>query len=219
MKRSGTRGLPWCDSCKAPRHWRHRRQSSHARNLKLLDLGRGRHDARAARVAPMDIAYEHCYAHMEHPQERARGHGGRPRMGRRMDRKTSEVLQGTLDLTILKTLHALGPLHGFGIARRLEQVSRRTAPGVRHAPRGGCACARRPPGKGPGPVRASPPAWRGAPSYYSISTLHLWPSERPGAHPVKVSDARIDAYPRLPLDTHDRRSSDPNQVVTSTSKA
>jgi PadR family transcriptional regulator PadR len=42
----------------------------------------------------------------------------------RMDRKTSEVLQGTLDLMILKTLHALGPLHGFGIARRLEQVSR-----------------------------------------------------------------------------------------------
>jgi PadR family transcriptional regulator, regulatory protein PadR len=37
--------------------------------------------------------------------------------------RTSEVLQGTLDLMILKTLHAIGPLHGFGIARRLEQVS------------------------------------------------------------------------------------------------
>ena len=34
-----------------------------------------------------------------------------------------EVLQGTLDLMILKALDALGPLHGFGIARRLEQVS------------------------------------------------------------------------------------------------
>jgi DNA-binding PadR family transcriptional regulator len=34
-----------------------------------------------------------------------------------------EVLQGTLDLTILKTLHALAPQHGFGIARRIEQVS------------------------------------------------------------------------------------------------
>jgi PadR family transcriptional regulator PadR len=45
-------------------------------------------------------------------------------MEMRMDRKTSEVLQGTLDLMILKTLHALGPLHGFGIARRIEQVSR-----------------------------------------------------------------------------------------------
>jgi PadR family transcriptional regulator, regulatory protein PadR len=41
-----------------------------------------------------------------------------------MDKKTSEVLQGTLDLMILKTLHALGSLHGFGIARRIEQVSR-----------------------------------------------------------------------------------------------
>jgi PadR family transcriptional regulator PadR len=42
-----------------------------------------------------------------------------------MDPKKSEVLQGTLDLMILKTLHALGPLHGFGIARRIEQVSER----------------------------------------------------------------------------------------------
>src|ERR1700735_712183 len=39
-----------------------------------------------------------------------------------MDEK-SEVLQGTLDLMILKTLCALGPQHGFGIARRIEQVS------------------------------------------------------------------------------------------------
>ncbi len=36
----------------------------------------------------------------------------------------SEVLQGTLDLMILKTLQALGPLHGFGIARRIEQLSK-----------------------------------------------------------------------------------------------
>ena len=35
----------------------------------------------------------------------------------------SEVLQGTLDLMVLKTLYAMGPLHGFGIARRIEQVS------------------------------------------------------------------------------------------------
>jgi PadR family transcriptional regulator PadR len=40
-----------------------------------------------------------------------------------MGSKKSEVLQGTLDLMILKTLHALGPLHGFGIARRIEQLS------------------------------------------------------------------------------------------------
>jgi transcriptional regulator len=35
----------------------------------------------------------------------------------------SEVLQGTLDLMVLKTLEVLGPLHGFGIARRIEQLS------------------------------------------------------------------------------------------------
>src|SRR5262249_12345550 len=40
-----------------------------------------------------------------------------------MGAEKSEVLQGTLDLMILKTLHALGPQHGFGIARRIEQVS------------------------------------------------------------------------------------------------
>lgn len=40
-----------------------------------------------------------------------------------MNREKSEVLQGTLDLMILKTLHALGPQHGFGVARRIEQVS------------------------------------------------------------------------------------------------
>jgi PadR family transcriptional regulator PadR len=40
-----------------------------------------------------------------------------------MAAEKSEVLQGTLDLMILKTLQALGPLHGFGIARRIEQLS------------------------------------------------------------------------------------------------
>jgi len=37
-----------------------------------------------------------------------------------------EVLQGTLDLMVLKSLAALGPLHGYGIARRIEQVSDET---------------------------------------------------------------------------------------------
>ena len=35
----------------------------------------------------------------------------------------SEILQGTLDLMVLQTLDAMGPLHGFGIARRIEQIS------------------------------------------------------------------------------------------------
>ncbi len=40
-----------------------------------------------------------------------------------MGEERSEVLQGTLDLMVLKTLHSMGPLHGFGIARRIEQLS------------------------------------------------------------------------------------------------
>jgi PadR family transcriptional regulator, regulatory protein PadR len=39
------------------------------------------------------------------------------------DAQKSEVLQGTLDLMVLKVLDALGPQHGYGIARRIEQVS------------------------------------------------------------------------------------------------
>ena len=34
-----------------------------------------------------------------------------------------EVLQGTLDLMVLKTLDTLGPLHGYGIAQRIQQIS------------------------------------------------------------------------------------------------
>ena len=40
-----------------------------------------------------------------------------------MTKDRSEVLQGTLDLMVLKTLDALGPLHGYGVARRIEQLS------------------------------------------------------------------------------------------------
>ena len=35
----------------------------------------------------------------------------------------TDVLQGTLDLMVLQTLGSLGPLHGYGIARRIEQIS------------------------------------------------------------------------------------------------
>src|SRR5213594_94125 len=35
----------------------------------------------------------------------------------------ADVWQGTLALMVLKTLEALGPLHGYGIARRIEQIS------------------------------------------------------------------------------------------------
>ena len=39
-----------------------------------------------------------------------------------MTEARSSILQGTLDLMVLKTLEQLGPLHGYGIARRIEQV-------------------------------------------------------------------------------------------------
>jgi DNA-binding PadR family transcriptional regulator len=39
-----------------------------------------------------------------------------------MKHKT-DVQQGTLALMVLKTLELLGPLHGYGIARRIEQIS------------------------------------------------------------------------------------------------
>jgi hypothetical protein len=35
----------------------------------------------------------------------------------------SSILQGTLDMMVLKTLEAMGPMHGFGIARRIEQIA------------------------------------------------------------------------------------------------
>ena len=43
-----------------------------------------------------------------------------------MPESKSDVLQGTVDLMVLKTLESMGPLHGYGIARRIEQVSENT---------------------------------------------------------------------------------------------
>ena len=43
-----------------------------------------------------------------------------------MPQSKSDVLQGTLDLMVLKTLETMGSLHGYGIARRIEQVSGNT---------------------------------------------------------------------------------------------
>ncbi len=49
--------------------------------------------------------------HVEFLQERCR------------EQTKLDILQGTLDLMVLRTLSTLGPLHGYGIARRIEQVS------------------------------------------------------------------------------------------------
>jgi len=35
----------------------------------------------------------------------------------------SDILQGTLDLMVLQTLEVMGPMHGYGLARRIEQIS------------------------------------------------------------------------------------------------
>ena len=43
-----------------------------------------------------------------------------------MGENKPDILQGTLDLMVLKTLQSMGPLHGYGIARRIEQVSSQT---------------------------------------------------------------------------------------------
>ncbi|HKF49467.1 MAG TPA: PadR family transcriptional regulator [Terracidiphilus sp.] len=43
-----------------------------------------------------------------------------------MGESKSDVLQGTLDLMVLKTLQSMGELHGYAIARRIEQVSANT---------------------------------------------------------------------------------------------
>lgn len=40
-----------------------------------------------------------------------------------MEETKSDILQGTLDLMVLKTLDAMGTMHGYGIARRIEQLS------------------------------------------------------------------------------------------------
>ena len=40
-----------------------------------------------------------------------------------MARPKADILQGTLDLMVLKTLDAIGPMHGYGLARRIEQLS------------------------------------------------------------------------------------------------
>ena len=56
---------------------------------------------------------------------------------RRTDK--ADVLQGTLILLVLRTLEALGPLHGYGIARRIEQISKDVLQLYQGAPSGSFA--------------------------------------------------------------------------------
>ena len=62
-------------------------------------------------MVPVDIQQEGAYSPVVYLKEK---NVAPPR---------GEVLQGTLDLIVLQTLHAMGPLHGYGIAQRVQQVS------------------------------------------------------------------------------------------------
>jgi PadR family transcriptional regulator PadR len=59
----------------------------------------------------VDTPHDHVYTPVAVPQK-----------GRTSDAKL-DLLQGTLDIMVLQTLDVLGPLHGFGVARRIEQLS------------------------------------------------------------------------------------------------
>jgi PadR family transcriptional regulator PadR len=54
----------------------------------------------------VDMPQSNCHTNVRMPQE-----------------KKLDLLQGTLDVMVLQTLAALGSLHGYGVARRIEQVS------------------------------------------------------------------------------------------------
>src|SRR6266850_2190897 len=65
-------------------------------------------------ITSLDIPHEGADTPLYNPQEWSMAEG------------KSEILQGTLDLMALKTLDAMGPMHGYGIARRIEQLSEQT---------------------------------------------------------------------------------------------
>jgi PadR family transcriptional regulator PadR len=64
-------------------------------------------------LSPLDIPHDNGYTPLYIPEVIS------------MPDSESSILQGTLDLMVLKTLEHLGPLHGYGIARRIEQVGER----------------------------------------------------------------------------------------------
>jgi len=66
---------------------------------------------------PVATPQESCHTPVTIPQEHEVTAQTMPAKSR------SEILQGTLDLMVLKTLAAMGSLHGYGIARRIEQIS------------------------------------------------------------------------------------------------
>ena len=64
----------------------------------------------ALRVSPVDIQQSIIYILVDRQQDN-------------VSESRQDILQGTLDLLVLKTLETMGPLHGWGVAKRIEQVS------------------------------------------------------------------------------------------------
>jgi transcriptional regulator len=67
--------------------------------------------------SPAGAAEAASEVHVDIPQESGYSHVAMPHESR------IELLQGTLDVMVLRTLQAIGPQHGYGIARRIEQIS------------------------------------------------------------------------------------------------
>jgi PadR family transcriptional regulator PadR len=93
-------------------------QSKHGLGLGPFAVKRGKKSGNNLRTytsketsVPVDVQQEGTYTPVAHLKEKL------------MAPPRGEVLQGTLDLIVLKTLEALGPLHGYGIAQRIQQVS------------------------------------------------------------------------------------------------
>ena len=74
---------------------------------------------RSRSIFPVATPQDPCHTPVTIPQEQP---ASAPAKTMPTDSK-SEILQGTLDLMVLKTLAAMGSLHGYGIARRIEQIS------------------------------------------------------------------------------------------------
>ncbi len=72
-----------------------------------------RHADGTQTLSPLDIPHDDSYTPLYIPEVIS------------MPDSESSILQGTLDLMVLKTLEHLGPLHGYGIALRIEQVGER----------------------------------------------------------------------------------------------
>jgi PadR family transcriptional regulator len=87
----------------------YRRDNARAKQASLRAAIRFRRGPPA--VTAIDTPALFCHAPVESPQEEE------------MARDRFEIMQGTLDLMVLKTLESMGAQHGYGIARRIEQTS------------------------------------------------------------------------------------------------